>query len=41
MINFAKFLQPSPSSDFIPTMSPLAIILIVNLSATSIHKPNE
>ena len=35
------FFQLPPRSDFISIMSPLAIILLANLSAKSIYKPNE
>ena len=35
IIRFSKFFQPPPCSDFIPAMSPLPIILIVNLNTKS------
>ena len=41
IINFAKFFQPPTRSNFVPTMSTLPIILIINLSAKSDQKQNE
>ena len=41
MINFSKFFQPPPRSNFTPTMALLPVILIVNLTTKSNHKPNE
>ena len=41
MINFSKFFQPPPRSSFTPTMALLPVILIVNLTTKSNHKPND
>ena len=35
------FFQSPPRSNFNPTMAPLPLMLIVNLTARSNHKPNE
>ena len=39
ILNFAKFCQPRPRSSFVPTISPVPIILIANLRAKSNQKP--
>ena len=41
MDHICNFSKPPPRSNFIPVMTPLPVILIVNLSDISNRKPNE